>query len=173
MRRLMGGMVLGAVVTLLAAAPAHAQYVYFGGGANVPMGDFKDTNKTGWIVQGGLGTDVGGKGLWVEAEGFYGSNKASSACTTCGKVDLWSALGAVGYDLMPGKKVTPYILGGAGVLGVKHGDTKFAYSGALGLGFNNNSNVHIFVEARFLGASDAKMLPITAGLSIHFGKKKM
>jgi len=177
MRRLTGGMVLGAVVTLLAAAPARAQYVYFGGGANIPVSHFKDDFKTGWIVSGGLGTEVGDKGLWVEAEGWYSTNKPKTSCALCGDAKVWSALGAIGYDLMHGKKWTPYILGGAGIMHPKDGKTTFAYSGAFGASFQAGSSVNVFLEARWLAGtgdnSDAKMLPITAGLAIHFGKKKM
>ena len=41
------------------------------------MSDFKkvDGAKTGWLATGGVGVDVGKKGAWVEAEGYYGSNK--------------------------------------------------------------------------------------------------
>jgi len=173
MKRLTGAMMVGAVAVLVAISPARAQgaYVFFGGGANIPASDFKDTHKTGWIATAGLGTDIGNKGLWVEAEGWYGSNKAKT--TLVSKVDLWSALGAVGYSFMPDKKWSPYVLGGAGVLGVKDGDTKFAYTGAFGLGFKAGTRALIFVEGRWLATKDIKMIPVTAGVSIHFGNKKM
>ena len=163
--------VLAGVFAVLAASTAQAQYVFFGGGLNLPMSDFKDGAKTGWIAQGGLGFNVG-KALWIEGEGWYGSNK--SKVTGGAKTDLWAALAAVGYDLMPGKKLTPYILGGAGLLGIKHGETKLGYTAAVGLGYQATSKVIVFFEGRWLAGtgdnSGAKMVPITAGLSIHFGK---
>lgn len=189
MKRLTTAMMLGAVATVLAASSASAQYIYFGGGANIPVGTFKDGVKTGWIASAGVGADVGKKGLWVEAEGWYGVNKwkttAGSTYNQGGKTSIWSALGVLGYDLMHGKKWTPYIAGGAGALGQKLKDdatstsvskTKFAYTGALGVGFQAGSSTHIFVEGRYLAATGtgyAKMLPITAGVSIQVGKKKM
>ena len=189
MKRLTTAMMVGAVATLLAASSAQAQYVYFGGGANIPTGTFKDGVKTGWIASAGVGANVGKKGLWVEAEGWYGQNKwktdASSPYDEAGKTKLWSALGVVGYDLMHDKKVTPYVAAGAGVLGAKNSSdagtisassTKFAYTGAVGLGFQAGKTAHVFVEARYLAGTSsgyAKMLPITAGVSIQFGKNKM
>jgi hypothetical protein len=175
MKRLASAMMVGAVAVLLGASPARAQYIYFAGGLNIPAGDFKDSHKTGWIASAGVGANVGSKGLWVEAEGWYGSNKAKVTGAT--KVDLWSALAAIGYDFMRDKSWTPYILGGAGVLGVKHGETTFGYTGALGVSFKAGNTAHIFLEGRWLAGTgdnkDAKMIPITAGVSINFGKKKM
>jgi len=186
MKRLTTAMMVGAVATLLAASSAQAQYVYFGGGANIPVGSFKDGVKTGWIASAGVGTDVGNKGLWVEAEGWYGSNKwkTGSVYTVAGKTTIWSALGVLGYDLMHGKTWTPYIAAGAGVLGAKAkadaggsaSSTKFAYTGAFGASFKAGNSAHIFLEARYLAGTStgyAKMLPITAGVSIQVGKKKM
>ena len=188
MKRLASAMMVGAVAVLLGASPARAQgYVYFAGGANVPVGSYKDAVKTGWIASAGVGANVGAKGLWVEAEGWYGSNKFKTGAYgagVTGKNDLWAALGVVGYDLMHDKSWSPYIAGGAGVLGLKYkpdggtsaSSTKFDYTGAVGIGFKAGSSAHIFVEARYLAGSSsgyAKMLPLTAGVSINFGKKKM
>ena len=53
-----GSLVSVGLVVLAAAvipATASAQFVYVGGGANIPVGDFKDYAKTGWIAQAGLG----------------------------------------------------------------------------------------------------------------------
>ncbi|HEV8456095.1 MAG TPA: outer membrane beta-barrel protein [Gemmatimonadales bacterium] len=175
MKRWTAAMIVGAVAALVSVSPARAQYIFAGGGANIPVSDFKDTHKTGWIVQGGVGVDIGDKGLWVEAEGWYGSNKAKSSCTTCDKVDLWSALGALGYSFSPDKNVSPYILGGAGVLGIKDGETTFGYTGALGVGFKVGSGAQIFLEGRWLAGTgdnkDAKMIPLTVGISYNFSKK--
>jgi hypothetical protein len=174
MKRLASAMMVGAVAVLLGASPARAQYIYVAGGLNIPVSDFKLEHKTGWIASAGLGADIGKKGLWVEAEGWYGSNKAKE--TTDTKVDVWSALGAIGYDFMPDKSWSPYILGGAGVLGIKHGETGFAYTGAFGVGFKAGGSAHIFLEGRWLagtGDAEIKMIPITAGVSFNFGKKKM
>jgi hypothetical protein len=186
MKRLTVAGTVGVVAALMVASSAQAQYVYFAGGANVPVGSFKDGVKTGWIASAGVGADVGKKGLWVEAEGWYGHNKfkTSGVYGDNGKVALLSGLGVVGWSFMPAKSVTPYIAGGLGFLhakfspesGTSASSTKFAYTGAAGLEFKAGSSTHIFLEARYLAGTStgyAKMLPITAGVSIQVGKKKM
>src|SRR5262245_16203197 len=107
MKRLTTAMMLGAVATVLAASSASAQYIYFGGGANIPGSNFKDDVKTGWTATAGVGTDVGKKGLWVEGEGWYTGN--SDKVQGAGSVHTWQALGVLGYDLMHGKKTSPYL----------------------------------------------------------------
>src|SRR5262249_52754649 len=146
----------------------------FGGGANIPVSHFKDDVKTGWTATAGVGADVGSKGLWVEGEGWYTGN--SDKVSGAGTVHTWQALGVLGYDLMHGKKTTPYPAVGGGVMHVKGGKTTFAYTGAFGVGFAAGSSTHIFVEGRWTAGTgsnkDAKMIPITAGVSIQVGKKK-
>jgi opacity protein-like surface antigen len=177
MKRLTAAMMIGAVAVLVAASPAHAQYVFFGGGASIPMGDFKDFAKTGWMATAGLGADIGDKGLFIEAEGFYGKNK-HKAPDDGDATNIISGLGAVGYSFMPEKSVRPYVLGGVGFLmhqfdpavGDNETETKFAYSGAVGLSIKAGSKLNLWLEARFLGSSETKILPLMAGVTINFGK---
>jgi len=179
-------MSLGVFGMLVAATGAQAQYIYGAAGANIPVGTFKDAVKTGWIVSAGVGADVGKKGLWVEAEGWYGTNKwkASGTYGDLGKTNLFSGLGVVGWTFMPEKSVSPYLAAGLGFLhasnkpesGASSSSTKFAYTGAGGLAFKAGSSTHLFVEVRYLAGTSsgyAKMLPITAGVSVQVGKKKM
>ena len=67
-------LVLGALAMTAISSRAEAQNVFWGGGPSVPLGDFKDDAKTGWLLQGGLGFDLGSSGIFAEAEGFFGSN---------------------------------------------------------------------------------------------------
>lgn len=169
-----GTIVSLAVLMLAGASAGNAQYVFVGGGANIPIGSFKDAGaKTGWIAQAGVGKDIGSKGLWVEAEGWYGQ---TSYTGTTGKTKLLAGIGAVGYSFMPDKKMSPYVVAGAGFMNAKAGgasSTKFAYTGGAGLGFNLNPTVHFWVEGRLMGTKDAKMIPINAGFTFNFAKKKM
>lgn len=175
-----GSIVFLAVLLVAGTSAANAQYVFVGGGANIPVGDFKTAGaKTGWIAQTGVGYDIGSKGLWVEAEGWFGSNKNSG--TAAGKTSFVGGIGAVGYSFMPDKKVSPYVVAGAGFLSAKAKpatgasvkSTKFAYTGGAGLGFKLNSTVLFWVEGRLLGTKNAKMIPISAGFTFNFGKKSM
>ncbi len=176
-----GGMVLGGLVAVLATSAAHAQakpYIFFGGGATIPVSDFKDFAKTGWMATAGVGADIR-KGLWVEAEGYYGSNKHKSPPEPAGdKTNLLAGIGALGYSFTPEKKASPYVTAGVGFMshkfdpatGASETSTKFAYTGALGIGANLSPKIHFFLEGRFLGTKDTKVIPILTGLSINFGK---
>ena len=169
-----GTIVCLAALMFAGASAANAQYVFVGGGASIPIGDIKDAGaKTGWIAQGGVGYDIGSKGLWVEAEGWYGQTGYEGGGE---KTKLLSGIGAVGYSFMPGKKASPYVVAGAGFMNAKGGgasSTKFAYTGGAGLGFNLNPTVHFWVEGRLLATKEAKLIPINAGFSFNFGKKSM
>jgi len=161
-------------------ASASAQFVYVGGGANIPVSDFKDYAKTGWMAQAGIGYMIPSvKGLMVSAEGFYGSNKHTDV--TGDKTNLLSGMVTLGYELMPDKKVSPYILGGAGfqshkfvpATGASETSTKFGYNGGAGILFSINQTVGFWIEGRFLGSKDSKMIPVMAGFSFNFAKNKM
>jgi len=162
-------------------ATAKAQYVFLGGGASIPNGDFKDEAKTGWMAQAGVGYDIAAvKGLWVEAEGFYGSNK-HKAPDDGDKTNLFAGIAALGYSFTPDSKVSPYVLAGAGILnhkfvpatGTSESESKFAYSGAVGIGYNASSSVHVWLEGRVLGSKSSRVIPISLGFTYNFSKKAM
>jgi opacity protein-like surface antigen len=173
-----GTMVCLAALMFAGASAANAQYVFAGGGASLPIGDFKDSGgKTGWTITAGIGYDIGSKGLFVEAEGFYASHKYTDSDFTAKPLTV---LGAVGYSFMPDKKVSPYVLAGAGIMSTKlseggesHPESQFAYSGAAGLSFKLGQKASFWIEGRLLGSKDAKMIPVTAGVTLNFGKSSM
>src|SRR5688500_4506594 len=75
MRRFAVPMVLGALALTAVTSRADAQAnIFFGGGPSFATGDFGDVAKNGWLLQGGIGLDIGSKGLFIEAEGFFGSH---------------------------------------------------------------------------------------------------
>ncbi|HEU5219656.1 MAG TPA: hypothetical protein VFU23_13435 [Gemmatimonadales bacterium] len=172
-------LVLGALALLALSSPAAGQgpYIFFGGGATFPIGDYGDYAKTGWIATGGVGVDVGKGGTWLEAEGFFGSNKHSDV--EGDKTNLVIGLAAIGHTFgAAGKKVRPYVVAGAGFLQHKYvpntgtGDTetKFAYSGGTGLSFKMGARASFWVEGRFLGGTDTRIVPITAGFTLNLHK---
>jgi len=162
-------LVAGGLFVAALAVPAHAQgpYVFFGGGASIPVGSSSDHVKTGWMATGGIGLDIGTRGLFVEAEGYYGQNKAKVGDE---KAKLMGGLGAIGYSFMREKKAHPYVLAGAGILSSKNGESEsqFAYSGALGLVVSVATKINLWVEGRYLGTKDVKIVPVMGGLSINF-----
>ena len=179
MKRFAAAIMGAAVAVLLAASPVRAQYVFLGGGVTKPVGDFNDFAKTGWMATGGVGFDIGDKGLWAELEGYFGSNKHSDVDGD--KTNLISAMAALGYSFMPAKSVSPYVTGGIGILAhqfksedfptANETETKFGYTGAVGLGFKTGGSLHIFVEGRLLGGSDSNVIAGLAGVSIQVGKR--
>jgi opacity protein-like surface antigen len=178
MRRTIGVAMLGTAAVLLASTPAAAQqpWIFFGGGPTIPVGEFGDYAKTGWLATAGIGVDVGTQGLWVAAELHYGSNSHDDI--TNDKTNIFAGFGTIGYTFGPGQKVRPYVLGGlgflshiykAGGLDYSETETRIGYTAAGGLTFQLSERVGFWVEGRFMGAADTRMIPILAGFTINFG----
>jgi len=176
MKRLTGAFVVGALAVILSASPAKAQYVFLGAGASIPTGDFKTYAKTGFIAQGGIGFDIGDKGLWAEAEGYWGTNTHKAAFPN-EKTNIIAGMAALGYSFMTEKSVSPYLTGGLGFQSHMFKDeansanndteTKLGYTGAAGLGFKVGTKAHLWVEGRFLGSSSSKMIAAFGGFTIQ------
>ena len=174
MKRFAVPMLLGALAISAGASRAEAQNFFIGGGPTMPMGDFNDYAKMGYILTAGLGVDIGKKGMFAEAEFWYGSNKHEFAGD---KTNIMAGFGALGYSFMPAKKVSPYILGGAGFLSHRfrsesvpadnENESKFAYTGAFGLIFKLSPKASFWVEGRYIGSEFTKLVPLTAGFSIN------
>ena len=179
MKRLGSALLAGAVAVLVSAAPAGAQYIFLGGGATIPVSDYKDFAKTGWIATGGVGFDIGSRGLWVELQGYYGSNKHEG--TSGDKTDLLSGMGALGYTFSPEAKVTPWVMAGVGFLshkfkpgsGGSSSSTSFAYEAGAGLAFMASSRLHIWTGGQFTSGtgdnSGTKFISLLLGVSIGIG----
>lgn len=179
MRRFVVPMVLGALAMTAASSRAEAQaYVFFGGGATIPTGDYGTYAKTGWMAQAGLGVDIGSKGAFLEAEGFFGSNKHETTISN-DKTNIIAFMGALGYGFgAKDAKVSPYVLAGAGLLAhqfrtdgadVEGTETKFGYTGAAGLSFKLGATAKFWVEGRYIGSSGTAVIPVMVGVTINFG----
>ena len=188
MKRLGSAMLVGVVAVLVAAVPAQAQYIFAGLGASKPMGSFNDVAKTGWMFTGGLGADLGDKGLWIEGEGYYGSNNRTEPNATGDKTNTFAFIAALGYSFKPDAKVSPYVTGGVGIVASQYksetagslgGGTEkgFGYTGGVGVGVKAGSKLTFWLEGRLLGSTgehgppgafDAKsqVLTLGAGLTI-------
>jgi opacity protein-like surface antigen len=180
MKRFGSAMLVGVVAVLVASAPAQAQYIFAGLGASKPMGSFNDVAKTGWMFTGGIGADIGDKGLWIEGEGYYGSNDRK---VEGDKTNTFAFIGALGYSFKPEAKISPYVTGGVGIVASQYkteaggslgGGTEkgFGYTGAVGVGFKAGSKLTFWLEGRLLGSTgdhgppgafDAKSQVITLG----------
>jgi opacity protein-like surface antigen len=177
MRRKIPGLMAAALVLgAVAANPAAAQargYVGFGGGVSLPMGDFGDGAKTGWLGQVIAGITGPNGRFGGRIDGMYLRHSAEVG-------DAKSKMIGVNADLVvsPGSsaaKVRPYVLGGVGLVNAKaevngvtgDGDTNFAFNLGGGLQFKAGS-LGIFLEARYFNVSSdpgsTSFIPIVVGL---------
>jgi hypothetical protein len=156
-----------------AAAPVAAQargYIGFGAGASIPIGDFADAAKTGWLgqVMGGV-TSANGM-LGGRIDGTYGQNSFKG--TGFGKLKLLGVNADV--VITPGKrpaKAHPYFLAGVGFYNAKaggDGDTKLALNGGLGIQIHAGNRMDFYAEGRFISVrsegGSTNFIPITIGL---------
>lgn len=180
MRRFAVPMVLGALAMTAVTSRAEAQNVFFGGGLSVPLGEFKDYAKTGWLLQGGIGFDIGSSGVFAEAEGFFGSNGHKDTGNFKEKTNIIAFMAALGKSFGGADaKVSPYVLAGAGIVGhqfrsddedaVEGTENKFGFTGAAGLAFRLNEKAKFWVEARVISSSGTSVIPLLAGVLIELG----
>ena len=173
------------LVVLLASACAGSltaqQGVRFGvgGGLVIPLGDYKDADKVGFLA----GADAT---LWfptapvgVRVEGDFSQTSHKNGFG--GHSTLYSGLAELVYALGPkAAPVRPYLVGGVGYM---HGEVEFtgfgsasqsrvAFGAGAGLAFTiGTGGTRAFVEARwqsFQSDPSLKMIPIRAGF--RFGK---
>jgi len=167
-----GALVLG-LLLVGAAGSANAQargYVGIGGGVSLPMGDFGDGSKMGFLAQVNGGVNFGETMFGVRVNGTYAQHKEKDPGTHTLKL-----LGVTGDVVLTPKtegKASPYILAGAGMVNSKvesASSTDLAWNAGAGVKFNAGS-VGVFVEARFMqvrgDGSSSSMIPITAGVRI-------
>jgi opacity protein-like surface antigen len=182
MKRFAVPMVLGALAMTAVSSRVQAQQVFFGGGPSFPVGDFKSNTdfeaKTGWLLQGGIGVDIGSRGVFVEAEGFFGSNVHKNTGNFKDKTTIIAFMGALGYSFTPAKKVSPYVLAGVGIVGnqfrtdddsradLEKTENEFGYTGAIGVAFTLNEMAKFWVEGRYLGSSSTTVIPFAAGIAL-------
>ncbi len=178
MKRSTGLVLVGAVCALGLASSASAQWVFLGGGLTIPMADFKDDAKAGWVATGGVGYDLSAN-VFIAGEAWYGSNKHKG--TSGDKTNLLGATGVIGYNFSPASKASPYVLAGAGMLqhkyvpatGTSESETKLAVTGAAGVVIGMSDKIRLFIEGRGLTTLDSDyktfVVPITAGVIISFG----
>lgn len=174
MRRKITGLAAAALLAgTLGASPALAQargYIGLGAGVALPMGDFKNCCKTGFLGQVVAGITGASGMLGGRIDGMYIRNRVKGTGTG------HSTHVGVNADLVwtPGKrpaKVHPYLLGGIGFFNSKFGnfgETKFAFNLGAGLQVHVGGRMDFFGEARYLSVQteggSTNMIPIAVGL---------
>jgi len=185
MKRIWGsGLVLG-LLTVAAMAPAAGQvvptkaevkargYAGFGGGISIPVGDYGNLTKTGWLGQVLAGITFRDGTLGVRIDGNYGQNTYKNA-------DGHERLIGVNANLVvtPGRRpmdVHPYFLGGVGFYNAKFvgtpssgSTTKPALNAGFGIQVHTGHRMDFYVESRIVTVrtlgSKINFVPLSVGL---------
>jgi len=167
--------ITGTVLLLFSPAVGMAQNrpsIFVGGGVTIPVGDYADLAKTGWMATGGVVIPVGTRGIFIPIEGLYGRN--SSEVTGGGHRDLYGGTAGIGYRFGDQSRVGVYLIGAGGFLvlrtdpgtGTSATETEFAYFGAGGVDIPVSGRVSLWIETRYFARGDVKFVPVFAGISI-------
>ncbi len=178
MRKLIGSAVL---IAALAGMPAMAaaQVTYgFGAGLLMPMGDYGDGDKMGFIAGAGVGLALGTSPASLRVGGSYGQTSHDGVG---GNTKIIGGMVSVIYPFQTAGSVKPYVIGGVGYYNVKiditglgeADESKVGFGGGAGLRFPLTSAT-LSVEARYMNISTSgsalTFIPIMVGVS--FGGKK-
>jgi opacity protein-like surface antigen len=198
-----------AVLALLVVVPqafagSKEWTINLSGGMAAPMSDFKDNVKTGYVF--GVGADYGLKeNLALGIDGSFLSNSATDDQQTALSGLAGTSVSAKAETLQGGahlkyifpmaseSKISPYVIGGAGVYNVKNkiessntvfndaaksSDSKFGARGGLGLMYKTSPKVGIGVESDYnwidtsdntTGAKSTQYVGVRAAVSIGMG----
>lgn len=141
-------------------------------GAAIPISDLANDYSTGYNGTVSLGFNSYGSPLGFRIDGMYNSMSAKSG-VNLPDVKISSANANLVYAL-PGTGIRPYLIGGAGIYGLKsdyNGSstiTKLGLNGGIGASFPL-SGFNTFVEARlhhvFSDNVATQFIPVTFGIS--------
>jgi len=164
----------------IAAAQAPSVRFGLGGGAIVPVGDYKEADKIGWHGLGMVQVGLPPLPVDIRVDGLYGQTTHKDIGTTpvSGNTKLYGGLLSVVYNVRANVLTRPYIVGGAGVYhvkvdvpGITADETRFAFGVGGGVSVGRG-RTRFFVEGRFVSVRESggstSFLPVTAGVS--FGK---
>lgn len=180
MRRVALGFVALCVMVAATAAPVTAQkkdiktrgYIGIGGGLAIPVGEYGDLAKTGWLANliGGFTTKGGIFG--GRADAMWAQNSITNA-------DGHERLLGLNADLVltPGHRPAnfhPYFLAGVGVFnaresaaGISGSETKLAINVGAGVQIHTGHRTDVFLEGRWLSIranNPVNLIPLTLGL---------
>jgi opacity protein-like surface antigen len=183
MKRMLLAVLAVGCLTVLAAAPVSAQGLRWGvnGGLLMPMGDYNDLDKPGWIVGGGATYWLTGGQIGVRGDFSYGQTKHDGGFT--GDTKIAGGMASLVYGFGPSTAAArPFVTGGLGFYNVKFeftgagasstSETKVAFGLGAGVRFKlGTGGTGVTVATRFTSVSldpSVTFLPITVG--VNFGK---
>jgi len=166
MNRRFGVFAIGAMVLLGAAGTADAQmkgYAGVGGGVAIPLGDFKDAVKLGWVAQAMAGISTQSI-IGARVNVNYGQHSFKGEVD--GKAKILTVTGDVVLSPKMSGKMSAYVLAGAGIGNEKvegSSETKFLWNAGAGIRAGM-----IYLEARFVSVKhdggSTNWVPITVGV---------
>jgi len=179
MRRTLLAVVAVGTLAVVSAQTLSAQGVRWGVGAGLlmPMGDYNDIDKMGFVVGGGGTYWLTGGQLGIRADLSYGQTSHDGVD---GTTKVIGGLASVVYALGPSaSSARPYLMGGLGFYnvdietgGVSGSESKIAFGGGVGVSIKmGTGGSRIFLETRYTNVSTDPawtFLPIVVGVS--FGK---
>lgn len=172
-----------ALLSLAGVAGLSAQQIRYGigGGVLMPMSDYKDADKLGWLAGADATYWLAGAPVGIRIEGDYSqtshkNNVGGHTSFIGGMAELVYAFGT------KASQVRPYLLGGVGYFHAKVDVTGFGSATENKVGFGVGGGValkvgtgstRLFGEARYQSVQTSgtalKMIPIRVGL--RFGGK--
>lgn len=172
---------LAAAVVALFASTGSAQSgrpitLGISAGAAIPAGDFADVSETGFNGTVSLGFQPYGSSIGLRIDGMYNKFSLKNELIADSDPTIISANANLIYSL-PGQGIRPYLIGGAGIYGLKDhsgispGDnyqTEPGINGGIGAAFPL-SGFNTFIEARFhhvfSDPGSVQFIPVTFGIS--------
>jgi hypothetical protein len=176
-----------AILSFSLATEASAQSVFLGAGATIPSGDYGDYADVGWIAEAGISFPVGEQGIFLFADGLYGSNSHSDH--EGDKTNLLGGFAGIEKAFMNEDGAGPFIFAEVGFL--RHSyrsdehseweedDTGLAFGGGAGYGLPLGENLNGWILGRYIrgqysgdeGYEDwnTAFFGVMAGVSIQVG----
>jgi hypothetical protein len=138
-------------------------YAGLGGGVAIPVGDFGDAVKLGWVAQAMAGISTKSI-IGARVNVNYGQHSGKEGFD--GKAKILSVLGDVVVSPRMAGRVSAYILAGAGIANQKvegSSESKFAWNAGAGIRAGM-----IYLEARFVSVKhddgSSNWVPVTVGV---------
>lgn len=172
-----------AVLSLAGVAGLTAQQgikVGIGAGAQLPMGDYGDFDKLGWLIGGDVTYWLSGAPVGIRADVQYAqtSHKDQGGVAIDGNSKVLGGLAEVVYAFgTDADQLRPYVLGGIGYYNVKvevtgfgsADESKVGFGGGAGVAFKvGTGTTRFFIEGKFVSVSTSgsstTFIPLRAGL---------
>lgn len=177
MRKLGGAIIAAAaLLSLSLAGSASAQTVVSAGvvaGVAVPTGDLGDFAGMGIGGGAGIGIRPNGGNVGIRLGVGYHQFSEDGGADGAPKAKYLTPMASLTYRLATSGSVTPYVLGGAGIMRASYdgeSESAFAWQGGAGLRFGT-ARTAFFVEAIYMSASKdgntTSFMPIQAGVSFQ------